>query len=114
MDATIKLIAVTQTPDAIGVPVLAESVREIFCTADSVTRREFFEAGRNGLNPEWKFTVFAPDYGGELTVEFEGRRYGVYRSYRLGNSDYMELYAERKAGAPAPAPAPEPEVENGG
>lgn len=99
MDATIRLIAVTKTTDAIGVPVLSECAREIYCTADSVTRREFFEAGRSGLNPEWKFTVFAPDYRGELTVEYCGRRYGVYRTYIQSGSDYMELYCERKAGS---------------
>lgn len=99
MDAVIKLIAITKTLNNIGVPTINETPREIFCKAESVTRREFFEAGRNGLNPEWKFTVFAPDYGGELTVEYEGRRYGIYRTYRMTDSDYMELYAERKAGA---------------
>lgn len=99
MDATIKLIAVTKTVDAIGVPSLTETPREVFCRVDSVTRREFFEAGRNGLNPEWRFTVFADDYGGEQTVDFEGKRYGVYRAYRLSDSDYMELYCEKKAGA---------------
>lgn len=99
MDAVIKLIAITKTLNDIGVPTINETPREIFCSAESVTRREFFEAGRNGLNPEWKFTVFAPDYDGELTVEYEGRRYGIYRTYRMTDSDYMELYAERKAGA---------------
>ena len=101
MDAVIKLIAITKTLNDIGVPTINSQLGagHGFCRADSVTRREFFEAGRNGLNPEWKFTVFAPDYGGELTVEYEGRRYGIYRTYRMTDSDYMELYAERKAGA---------------
>ncbi len=98
MDGVIKLVAVTKTTDATGVPTLTETAREIFCRVDSITRREFFEAGRNGLNPEWRFTVFARDYGGELVVEYDGRRYGVYRTYRLTDSDYLELYCERKSG----------------
>ena len=105
MDAIIELISIRQAPNDVGVPVTTEMAREIYCRTDSITRREFFEAGRNGLNPELKFTVFAPDYHGELTVCYEGRRYGVYRTYRLTDSDYMELYCERKTGAAADAEA---------
>lgn len=98
MDDVIKLIAVTKTLDVIGVPTLTETAREVFCRVDSITRREFFEAGRNGLNPEWRFTVFVGDYAGELTIEYAGHRYGVYRTYRLIDSDYLELYCDRKSG----------------
>lgn len=98
MDGVIKLISVINTADAIGVPILTESVHEVFCQVDSITRLEFFEAGRNGLNPELRFVVFAGDYNGELTIEYNGRRYGVYRTYRLTDNDYLELYCERKSG----------------
>lgn len=99
MDSVLDLIAVSQTQDENGVWHAQETARQIFCRADSITRREFFDAGRNGLNPERKFTVFAADYGGELLLAFEGRRLGVYRTYHIPGTDYMELYAERKAGA---------------
>ena len=62
----------------------------------SISRREFFEAGRNGLNPEFRFDVFQGDYQGETVVEYHGATYSVYRTYESG--DYMELYAERKGG----------------
>jgi hypothetical protein len=67
------------------------------CQVNSVTRNEFFEAGRNGLNPEYVFRVFFGDYDGERIVEYKGKRYGVYRTYH-GRNDMMELYAERKGG----------------
>jgi hypothetical protein len=67
------------------------------CRVDSVSRNEFVEAGRNGLNPEYVFRVFFGDYGGERIVEYKGKRYGVYRTYH-GHNDMMELYAERKGG----------------
>ena len=52
------------------------------CQVDSVTRSEFFEAGRNGLNPEFVFRVFFGDYeGGERLVEYRGKRYSIYRTY---------------------------------
>ena len=95
---TIRLISVTYSKDAHGIQRAAESEpREVMCQVNSVTRNEFFEAGRNGLNPEYVFRVFFGDYDGERIVEYKGKRYGVYRTYH-GRNDMMELYAERKGG----------------
>lgn len=77
-----------------GVTVRA---RTVFCNVNSVTRSEFFEAGRNGLNPEFVFTLFFGDYEGEHTLIYNGLAYAVYRTYR-GRNDTLELYAERKGG----------------
>ena len=94
----ITLIAETKTQDANGVWEISTSSRTVFCQVDSVTRSEFFEGGRNGLNPEYRFTMFFGDYEGERTVEYNGKYYGIYRTY-LGRTDTIELYAERKGGA---------------
>lgn len=99
MDSVLDLIAISQTRDAQGVAQTVETTRRIYCRVDSITRQEFYEAGRAGLNPEWRFTVFAGDYEGEQTLSYNGYRYGVYRTYRVPGTDYMELYAERKGGA---------------
>lgn len=99
MDDVLTLVAATTTRDAAGVPSQTETTHDIFCQVDSITRAEFFAAGRNGLDPQWKFTVFHGDYAGELTVVYGGKRYGVYRTYRVPGTDYMEIYVERKAGA---------------
>ena len=96
MDDVLNLIGVSKTQDDYGVWRMAETSKEVFCTVKSVSRSEFFDAGRNGLNPAYVFTIFGDDYDGEETVEFHGQRYGVYRTYRAG--DDMELYAERKGG----------------
>lgn len=64
---------------------------------NSVTRNEFFEGGRNGLNPEYQITMFSYDYNGESIVKYNGERYGVYRTYN-GRDDTIELYVERKGG----------------
>ena len=93
----ITLIKTTYTRDQYGIDQPAETGREIFCQVDSVTRAEFYDAGRNGLNPEFKFTVFGPDYDGEEVIQYNGLRYAVVRTYRT-RSDSMELYAERKGG----------------
>lgn len=94
---TIKLVKTTTAQDAYGVWRETTTSREVFCQVDSVTRAEFYEAGRNGLNPELVFRVFFADYDGEDTLIYNGRGYGIYRTY-LGRNDIMELYAERKGG----------------
>ena len=102
----IKLISETNTQDENGVWRTTESETQVFCQVESVTRDELFEAGRNGLNPEYRFTLFFGDYAGERTVEYNGKRYGVYRTYHA-RTDIIELYAERKGGTNA-APEVEP------
>lgn len=93
----IKLIAKTKTQDNFGVWVSTETEREVFCDVSSVTRAEFFDGGRNGLNPEYVFTMFFGDYDGETVLEYNGKRYGIYRTYHA-KTDVIELYAERKGG----------------
>lgn len=94
----IKLIPVTYAKDTAGIPRASEGEpREVMCQVNSVTRSEFFEAGRNGLNPEFVFRVFFGDYEGERLVEYQNKRYSIYRTYH-GRNDMMELYAERKGG----------------
>ena len=93
----ITLVSTTQTQDAFGVWRETKQGRDVFCQVDSVTRAEFFEAGRSGLNPEFRFTLFDGDYNGESLVIFNGKPYAVYRTYHA-RTDEIELYVERKGG----------------
>lgn len=93
----ISLVSTSQTQDAFGVWRQTETKRDVFCQVDSVTRAEFFEAGRSGLNPEFRFTLFAGDYNGESIAIFNGKAYSVYRTYHA-RTDEIELYVERKGG----------------
>ena len=93
----IELIKRTQTQNEFGVWEESYTSREIFCKVNSIRQSEFFEAGRNGLNPEYRFTVFGPDYEGEELLEYHGGIYSIYRTYQT-TSDNLELYVERKAG----------------
>ena len=95
--AVIILVGSRMTQDDYGVFQATEVQREVFAQVDSVTRSEFFEGGRNGLNPELRFTMFFGDYHGEDTVIYAGKAYAVYRTYQ-GRTDTIELYAERKGG----------------
>jgi SPP1 family predicted phage head-tail adaptor len=83
--------------DEYGVARKTRTAKEVFCKVDSVTRAEFFEAGRSGLNPEYRITMFFGDYNGESVVGYKGRTYSVYRTYQA-KTDIIELYVERKGG----------------
>lgn len=93
----LTLIGVTYTEDAIGQKIPSETSRDVFCNMASVSASEWFDGGKVGLNPEYRATLFFPDYHGEQIAEFEENRYGVYRTY-LGKNEMIELYLERKSG----------------
>ena len=93
----ISLISVTTSIDNRGVPRKVEQSKQVYCSVSSVSASEFFEGGRNGLNPEYRMTMFRYDYNGEPIVEYNGQRYSIYRTY-IGKNDMIELYVERKGG----------------
>jgi len=93
----INLISESRTQDDYGRWIATKTSKQVMCQVDSITRAEFFEGGRNGLNPEFKFTLFFGDYSGESIVEYQGKTYAVYRTY-LRRTDIIELYVERKGG----------------
>ena len=93
----INLVAETWTTDAFNVQHANETSRQVFGRVDSVTEKEWFDGARQGLNPEFRFTMFRFDYAGENIVEYQGNRYTVYRTY-IGRNDSIELYAERRQG----------------
>ena len=93
----INLISESRTQDDYGRWIATKTSKQVMCQVDSITRAEFFEGDRNGLNPEFKFTMFFGDYSGESIVEYQGKTYAVYRTY-LRRTDIIELYVERKGG----------------
>lgn len=97
-DAELFLISHEEGRDSLGGQVLTQISRAVFAQVQSASRSEYFAGGRNGLNPELVFYVFAEDYNGETECEYQGKRYGIYRTYLNEEEDYIELYAERKGG----------------
>lgn len=93
----ITLISVTKTKNAYGIETGTETGRDVFVNVQSVTRQEFFDAGQAGLQPQYVFVMFGPDYDGEKIVEYKGKRYSVYRTYAR-KDDNLELYVEERAG----------------
>lgn len=96
--SVISLLTATKTQDAYGVWGETLTKTDVYCQVDSVTRAEFFEGGRNGLNPEYRMTLFSGDYNGERLLIYNDTTYSVYRTYQ-GRNDTVELYVERKGGS---------------
>ena len=71
--------------------------RPVYGQIGSVSASEFFAGGQNGFKPEWRVTMFGPDYEGEDDAEIDGEVYSIYRVFRARN-DRVELYMERRTG----------------
>ena len=94
----ITLLTTVKQQDDYGVWRETEVGHDVFCQVDSVTRSEFFEGGRSGLNPEFRMTMFFGDYNDEKTLMYKGKSYAVYRT-DIGKNDTIEGYVERKGGS---------------
>lgn len=94
----IELLSATKTQNELGVWEETYTPLLVFAQVDSVSRAEFFDGGRNGLNPEFRMTLFFGDYQGERLLRYNGQTYAVYRTYH-GRTDELELYVERQGGS---------------
>lgn len=94
----IKLIDREYNYDNILQETLTETEREVFAEITSIAQNEFFLASRNGLNPEVKAVIYDFEWHGEKIVSIKGKRYSVYRTYKIIDTDRLELYLESKGG----------------
>ena len=83
--------------DECGVMRSTLTKRKVFVNVSSVTSSEWFEGGRNGLNPQYRFTMFNFDYLGERIIEYNDVQYSIYRTFNK-SVDEIELYVELKKG----------------
>ena len=99
MDRSTPIVLVDQMYhlDQYGVPKPTLRKRTVYANVTSVTASEWFEGGRNGLNPEFRVRMFAPDYQGEQVLELNGQLYSIYRTYQA-RTDIIELYVQKKKG----------------
>lgn len=98
MDSVIFLISENMAQDRYGAWDSETVTRRAFCRVSSIDDTEFYEAGRQGLNPAVRVTVFHADYHGETKCRFESNDYSIYRTKKIPNSDYIDLYLERRGG----------------
>lgn len=93
----VELISTAYEKDAYGVDRPVEKALAVYGYVDSISASELFEGGRNGLNPEFRFTMTDLDYHGQGILVRGRERYAIYRTYRPNNGT-VELYCQRKGG----------------
>lgn len=93
----IALVSIEYAQDDLGEWTETWTKTEIFGWIESVTMNEFYQAGMQGLKPEFKFTIWLPEYGGQEIVEYNDKLYTVYRTYRRDDGR-VELYVTERKG----------------
>lgn len=97
-DHELTLISYKFDKDNIGQEIETDPVkRKILCSVKSIGRNEFYAAAQAGLRPSITFVIHGYEYNGEETVEFEGKRYKVIRTY-AENFEELELICEKVIG----------------
>jgi len=98
---TIDLIPKVYSTDSMGQKIPVDGTpKTVFATLSSVSRAEwvsYSQTGRQGLVPAYVATVFVGDYNGESKCSYNGKPYGIYRTYER-DDEQVELYLEIKAG----------------
>ena len=87
---------ITETASAHGVhQAVTETARTVYCTVQSVSRSEFYNALNAGVQPEYVFKLaLAEDYQGERVVRYKGQKFRIIRTY-MTSDDGIELTCER-------------------
>ena len=92
-----KLIAQTVELDYLKQPTETETIKNVVVEVRSVSQSEYFAGRQGGLTPDLSFLLSAFDYSGEKVIEYEGRRYAIYRTYEADENN-IELYAQIEGG----------------
>lgn len=92
----VYLVSEEHKQDDIGQWTTTQTLKKVFAYIQSATQKEWFEGGRNGLNPQYKCSMFVGDYNGEDKVKIKDTIYTVYRTYC--KDDTIELYLELRKG----------------
>ena len=91
----IALVSIEYTQDDLGEWTEVWTKREIFARVESVSMSEFYQAGMRGLDPDYKLTIWMNEYENEELVDYNGKIYAVYRTYRRDDGR-IELYVSEK------------------
>lgn len=95
--AKISLLKTTYTQDAIGEWIEESTKNTVFAYVSSVSMTEFYQAGLQGMKPEYRFMIWQTEYNGEETLEYNDAVYTIYRTY-LRDDGRVELYVTLKKG----------------
>lgn len=93
-DCMIALIGVGDSTwrDDYGNVIPATKKREVFARPSSITSREFYAAGKDGLQPAVKMVLSdVLEYQGESYMDIDGKRYLITRTYENQKTGEIEL-----------------------
>lgn len=93
----IALISIEYSQDDLGEWTETQTKTEVFALVNSVTMSEFYQAGLQGFKPDYRFSVWMTEYNDQELVEYMGKVYSVYRTYRRDDGR-IELYVNEKKG----------------
>ena len=93
----IALISIEYGQDNLGEWTETQTKTEVFAMVNSVTMSEFYNAGLQGFKPDYRFSVWMTEYDDQELVEYKGKVYSVYRTYRRDDGR-IELYTEERTG----------------
>lgn len=91
------LVVELYTQNDYGVMEKSTTKHKVYVGVSSVNGQEWFEGGRSGLNPQYRFNLFSFDYHDEKIIEYHGKQYTIYRTY-FRSTDEIELYCELRKG----------------
>lgn len=94
----IKIIKIEYAEDKIGQEIEIKKEKTVYCDIESISSKEWHQAGNKGMKPELKIIMPKPDYTGETMAEVEGKEYTIYRTYAQKKSEDIELYLTKKVG----------------
>ena len=95
----ITLCKKTSRQDCIGQAIdEALETRTIQCTVGSIERNEWSTAQQGGYEAEAMVKVFAASYKGESIAQYGGKTLEVYRTFKAGDEDEIELYLGTRIG----------------
>ena len=94
----IDLISTVLILDDYGVQQKIEISTSVYAQIKSASQSEFFNGGRNGLNPQLVFVIREEEFEDQETAMYSNKRYSIYRTF-VRNDGYVELYSEYRKGA---------------
>lgn len=86
----IDLVSTEKSQNENGYPVVIETARQVFASAESVKRSEFYAGNKEGIQLAIAFVVRCADYSGETLIDYDGKRYRLIRSYTK-DGEWLEL-----------------------
>lgn len=95
--AKIALLKTEYTQDGLGQWIETTTSCNVFAYVSSVGMNEFYQAGIQGMKPEYRFLIWATEYNNEELLTYNDAVYSIYRTY-LRDDGRVELYVEKRKG----------------